>query len=80
MAYKVYGKSYVSILTLASQKSTGPGTSLKLYLGSAGLVVCTLALTNDIFVILLRTSRKNLAYLKLGNVRFLSHPFQFITI
>jgi hypothetical protein len=42
--------------------------------------VRTLALTEDVFVILLRASRKNLAYLKLGNVRFLSHPFQFIII
>jgi len=40
MAYKVYGKSRVSILTFPSQTSTGPGTSLKLHLGSAGLDSC----------------------------------------
>ena len=40
MAYKVYEKSRVSILTLPSQTSTGPRTSLKLHLGSAGLDSC----------------------------------------
>ena len=33
----VYGNSRVSIITLPSQTPTGPGTSLKQYLGSAGL-------------------------------------------
>jgi hypothetical protein len=37
MAYNFYGKPRVSILTLPSQTSTGPGTSLKLHLGSTGL-------------------------------------------
>jgi hypothetical protein len=79
MADNVHGQPRDSFLTLSNDTSTGPRTSHNLYLKNRRVRQPS-ALTNDNFVTSLRTSRKiNLAYLKLGNVRFSSYPLNYLT-